>query len=196
MAESMTPVALLLIAMLGFGEFLLFGALAEAYRDIRQIRELTGAVDEPVPIGLGPAQDAQPSQMGLHPDLDHAARAMVIFLESRCGTCRLILTSLNGGIPLGVWLVAIGDSPEAAGQWLRESGFDVTALGRSNLTAVSADAINAGLGVRVTPLAIEIEHGKLLRARSIPSVRQFYNAIPIAMSLAPGELKQEVSGEP
>jgi hypothetical protein len=186
-----SPLVLAIIAVLAVGEFLLFGALAEAYRDIRQLREQTGALDVAMPIDLGAARGAVPSRFGLHEELDSAVRAVVIFLESRCGTCRLIVNSLNGGIPKGMWLVVIAESPAAAIEWLTGAGFEESTLESDRVMVVSAEDMDQHLGVTVTPMALEIEHGQLVRAKSIPSVRQFYNTVPTTFRLAPATLNEE-----
>jgi len=187
-----SPLVLVLIIALGVGQFLLFGALAEAYRDIRQLREQTGALDRVMPIDLGTAHGGTPSRFGLHPDLDSAVRAVVIYLENRCGTCRLIVDSLNGGIPRGMWLVVVTESRAAALEWLTGAGFGESILESGRVMAVPAQDIDQHLGITVTPMALEIENGRLVRATSIPSVRQFYNAVPTTISLAPPTLNQEV----
>ena len=49
------------IAVLAVGEVRLFGALAEAYRDIRQIREHANVIDKSTPVDLGQAYNQVPS---------------------------------------------------------------------------------------------------------------------------------------
>jgi hypothetical protein len=112
----------LLVAVLGAGEFLLFGALAEAYRDIRQLREQGGVVDTPVPVDLGGHLGSLASSVGMVPDLDATSRATVVYVDKRCGTCQMIMASLGGGIPNGLWLAVIASSAAEAYEWLGEAG--------------------------------------------------------------------------
>lgn len=184
-AEMGTSVLFVITGLLAVGEFLLFGALAEAYRDIRQLREQTGAIDQPLPVELGSARDEPPSSFGLPPELDGAVRAVVVYVDSRCGTCRTIVSSLNGGIPNGVWLNVIADSSDEAFAWLGEEGFEEGRGAANRVIVASVGHVEQHLGVRVTPLAIEIENGRLARARTIPSVRQFYSMVPTTLTLAP-----------
>lgn len=181
----LTSILFVLVALLAVGQFLLFGALAEAYRDIRQLRESFGLIDKAMPVDLGKVRDAAPSSLGLHPDLDSAVHAVVVYLESRCGTCRMIVSSLNGGIPNGIWLVVIAESPQAAFDWLAEANISPDSPAARRVMISSADEVDRHLGVRLTPLAIEIEHGRLERAKTIPSARQFYALVPTTFSLAP-----------
>jgi hypothetical protein len=77
-------------------------------------------------------------------------------------------------------------------EWLTGAGFEEGILESDHVMAVTAKDIDQHLGITVTPMALEIEHGRLVRAKSIPSVRQFYNAVPTTISLAPPTPNQEV----
>jgi len=182
-SEMAISILFVLVALLAIGVFLLFGALAEAYRDIRQLREAAGITDQPTPVDLGKVRDATPSSLGLHPDLDSAVHAVVVYLESRCGTCRTILGTLNGGIPNGIWLVVIAESAAEASEWLAEAAIEGHSPAGRRVMISSAEEVERNLGVRLTPLAIEIENGRLVRARTIPSARQFYALVPTTFSL-------------
>lgn len=174
------------VAILAIGEFLLFGALAEAYRDIRQIREASGALDTPMPVDLGHLAGRAPSSCHLDPQLDSAVGAVAVFLEKHCNTCNMILRSLTGGIPTGLWLVIISESVDDALIWLRSAG---VALGEDGsaphrLIVLSRQQVESTFGEVVTPLAIEIQNGRLMWARTVPSVRQFYALVPPVLSLS------------
>jgi hypothetical protein len=184
-----TAVLFTIIAVLAIGEFLLFGALTEAYRDIRQIREVSGLLDRPMPVDLGQAQDMPPSSLGLASDLDSAVRAVAVYLDNRCGTCRSILSSVNGGIPEGIWFVVIAESPEKAFAWLGDAGITEDSPAARRVMVTTPDEAERHLGVIATPLAIEIEHGRLTRARIVPSIRQFYALVPATKTLAPHTLE-------
>lgn len=90
----------------------------------------------------------------------------------------MIVNSLNGGLPNGIWLVVISDSREQAFGWLREAGFDEESPPAHRVTVSSAEDVDKHLGVQVTPLAIDIENGRLTHARTVPSLRQFYALVP------------------
>jgi hypothetical protein len=191
-AEVVTSILLAIIAVLAIGEFLLFGALAEAYRDIRQIREQADLTDRATPVDLGRAYNQAPSEVGLHSELDSAARAVVVYIDKRCGTCQMIASSLNGGVPRGVWLAVVSESTDEAFEWLAETGISPDSEPGRRVMAISPDEVERHLGQMVpTPLAIEIENGRLVRAKGVPSVRQFYSLVPTLITLAPAE--QEVS---
>lgn len=188
-----TSILFAIIAVLAIGEFLLFGALAEAYRDIRQIREQADIIDRASPVELGRAYNQAPSEIGLRAELDSAARAVVVYIDRRCGTCQMIAGSLNGGLPRGVWLAVVSESADEAFEWLAEAAAITpeSEPGR-RVIAISADEVERHLGQVPTPLAIEIENGRLARAKGIPSVRQFYALIPTVITLS-APAKQEVS---
>jgi hypothetical protein len=181
-----TSLLLAAVSVLAVGEFLLFGALAEAYRDIRQLRDASGVVDSPTPVELGHVMGSKPSDCGLDPALDAAVGAVTVFLERRCSTCDMILRSLNGHIPAGMWLALVTDSADDAVAWLRGSGMAVEKddLVRERIMIFSPAQVQRNIGDIMTPLAMEIEHGRLLRAKTVPSVRQFYALIPTILSIS------------
>lgn len=181
---------LLLLILLAVGEFLLFGALAEAYRDIRQLREYNGALDKPVPVDLAEHLGSEASSVGMSPDLDLRPRATVVYLDRRCGTCQMIMSSLGGGIPNGLWLSVIADSAEEAATWLAEGGIKEGSESADRVMVATPADVEKHLGALVTPLAIEIEHGRLARAKTVPSVRQFYALLPTQLSVKPAELER------
>lgn len=194
MVDLITSLLLAVVAVLAIGEFLLFGALAEAYRDLRQIREAAGLLDSPMSVDLGRVTGTKPSSCGLDPTLDSAVGAVTVFLDKSCTTCNMILTGLDGHIPAGMWLTVISDSADRAVSWLRDSGIAVTtdSLAHQRVMVLSQDQVHRNIGDIVTPLAVEIENGLLTRARTVPSVRQFYALIPTILSLS-GTLEQGVS---
>lgn len=187
-----TSILFAIIAVLAVGEFLLFGALAEAYRDIRQIREQADIIDRASPVELGRAYNQAPSEIGLTAELDSAARAVVVYIDKRCGTCQMIAGSLNGGIPRGMWLAVVAESADEAFEWLAESAITPESEPGRRVIAISPGEVERHLGQVPTPLAIEIENGRLVRAKGIPSVRQFYSLVPTVITLS-APAKQEVS---
>jgi hypothetical protein len=181
----MVAVLTCIVSVLAIGEFLLFGALAEAYRSLRQIRESTGLLDNPTPVDLGAALHKSPSECGLPPELDSAVHAVAVFLDKRCRTCSMILESLSGGIPRGIWLVLIAASSDDALRWLSESGAGQVGDAASRVVPMSTTEVESHLGGLVTPLAIEIEGGRLARGLTVPSIRQFYALVPTILTLSP-----------
>lgn len=185
-----TSILFAIIAVLAIGEFLLFGALAEAYRDIRQIREQADVIDRATPVDLGRAYNQAPSEVGLHAELDSATRAVVVYIDKRCGTCRMIANSLSGGVPRGVWLAVVSESAHEAFEWLAEAAISPDSEPGRRVKVISPSEVERHLGQVPTPLAIEIENGRLVRAKGVPSVRQFYSLVPTLITLsAPAEQK-------
>ncbi len=174
------------VAILAIGEFLLFGALAEAYRDIRQIREASGLLDTPMPVDLGHLAGRTPSSCGLDSNLDSAVGAVTVFLDKHCNTCNMILRGLNGSIPAGMWLVIISESVDDAVTWLRDSGIALVedGLARHRVTVLSRLQVESSFGEVVTPLAVETQNGRLMWAKTVPSVRQFYALVPPVLSFS------------
>ncbi len=147
------------VAILAIGEFLLFGALAEAYRDIRQIREASGLLDTPMPVDLGHLAGRTPSSCGLDSNLDSAVGAVTVFLS---------------------------ESVDDAVTWLRDSGIALVedGLARHRVTVLSRLQVESSFGEVVTPLAVETQNGRLMWAKTVPSVRQFYALVPPVLSFS------------
>ncbi|MDP9258125.1 MAG: hypothetical protein M3Q31_16465 [Actinomycetota bacterium] len=183
--------ALAVIALLAAGEFLLFGALTEAYRDIAQLRHDTGTIDRLTPVDLGPALNGLPSAYGLDPSLDAASKALALFVDRKCGTCKIILRSLNGSLPLGVVLTMFADSHDEGEEWLSVNGFGHDRLAELPISIVTPGWSNP-LGIDVTPLAIEIEHGRIARASTVPSARRFYSLVPSPYQLGKNHPDEQV----
>jgi len=183
-ADVLTSILFILVAVLAVGEFLLFGALAEAYRGIRQLTEHPGTVGRYNPVDLGIAMGKRPSEVGMDPELDSAVGASVVYLANRCGTCRTIISSLSGGFPQGIWLMIIAESSGEAFGWLRDGGLSEESPAASRITVVSSGDIEKYFGNHITPLAIEIENGRLARAKTVGTVKQFYALVPSTLTLA------------
>jgi hypothetical protein len=105
----------------------------------------------------------------------------------------MIASSLNGGVPRGIWLAVVSESPHEAFEWLAEAAISPDSESGRRVMAISPDEVERHLGEMVpTPLAIEIENGRLVRAKGIPSVRQFYSLVPTLITLS-ATAEQEVS---
>lgn len=186
----MTPLLLACVGLLTIGEFLLFGALAEAYRDIAQLRELSGMTDRLMPADLGEAYAGRPSEYGLDETLDHIHDGLALFVDTRCGTCRAIVESMKGAVPSGVSMMIMARSPEDAIEWLQARGFDLVAAD-GRIRILQDDDPNP-LNVHVTPLAVRIEDGRIARADNIPSVRRFHGLVESLSSARNDVVKREV----
>lgn len=182
-----TSILFVIVAVLAIGEFLLFGALAEAYRSIRQLTDHPAAAGRYVPVDLGDALGKAPSSVGMPAELDAAVSAFIVYIANRCGTCRTIVSSLSGGLPPGVWLAVIAESPAEAFAWLGEGGISEDSPATQRIAVVTSAVIEEHFGRHITPLAIEIENGRLVRAKTVGSVKQFYSLVPSTLTLAAPE---------
>ena len=96
----------------------------------------------------------------------------------------MIVSSLNGGVPRGVWLVVIAENTQKALEWLAEAAINPDSEPGRRVMVTTANEVERNLGQGLTPLAIEIENGGLVGARRVPSVRQFYSMVPTLISLS------------
>lgn len=143
-------------------------ALIDQYRGLLQIRASLGLVDSSKEIDLAAVRDrVTPSSLGLPAAVEAESRAVVVFLSTHCSTCLAIASGLGGHVRSPLWLVVEGLSPETAEKWLSGVG-----LSHERVLQDSDGAIAERLSLDVVPSALVFERGELVRAATLPSIRQ------------------------
>ncbi len=174
----MATTALIAVGVLAVLVFVLYGALLEALRDVRQIRDALGILDRPMDVDIGAAAGTAPGSHGLPRQLDDAKAALVLFLSDRCTTCRILAATLGSGtLPAGLWIVIEATSSRAAAEFVAAHGL-TPGLEDERVTVDSAGAIAGRLGLNTTPVAYRIENGVLKDAATVPSIRYLASVIP------------------
>lgn len=142
-------------------------ALIDQYKGLLQIRRTIGLIDEPRTLELPVSVDALTLEgTGLPNVLLNAPVALVLFLSTKCTTCRSIAMDLRGRVPAPLWLVVEGPEP-AREQWLREVG-----LSKEQLIDGGASELSKRLNLHVYPAGVVVEHGRVTKAQTLPSFRQ------------------------
>jgi len=173
MAEPMTVV----VSLLALLTFVLFGVVIELFRDVRQLRDVTGILDRPLEVDVGDVAGTKPSAYGLPSVLDSAAAALVLFLSDRCGTCHALAAGFNRGLPSGVWVVLEAQSPSSTQEFL--SAYELTQQSTDGRLSVDvAGTIAEKLGLRTTPVGFRVENGRFVRATTVPSTRYLTSILP------------------
>lgn len=165
----MTAVVILVVAALALIVLLLFGATIELHRQILQLRQYVGFVDETRSISIN--SDVAPDDLPLPAltDLANDERAVVLVLSNGCTTCNDIAANLDmSGMPqrLAV-LIEAGTAADAA-YWLEAHELTFS----RQMVYDDFGLIAQRVGVSVTPAAIKIEGGIILGAITVPSARQ------------------------
>jgi len=143
-------------------------ALIDQYKGLLQIRASLGLIDTPKHLELPPVTaPLSPSDLGLPAHLDQQDRAIVVFLSTKCVTCRTIGSSLHGQVPNPMWVVVEGPSLRACDQWLAEVG-----LSKERVTPDADGGIARQLDLEVVPAAAIFENGAFRFAQTLPSFRQ------------------------
>ena len=174
-----------IVALLAIGEFLLFGAVAEAYRDIRQMREQSGLIDRPMPVELGQAQDQPPSLIGLNPSLTRSSRRSRSTWTAAAGPVSRSSAASAAACPRRSGWSSSTSRPRRRSPGWAAPGCRPGLPAASRVSWASPESVERNLGGVATPLAIDIEHGRLVRAKIITSVRQFYALVPATRTLVP-----------
>lgn len=181
----MATIAMFAIALLAILVFVLLGALLEMYKDIRQLRDVSGILDRPLNVDIGPVAGTRPSEHGLPPVLDSAGSALVLFLSDRCGTCHSIAASFDSSmtsLPSGLWIVLEGRNDESVHDFLNSCALkNMTSDGRVMIDVMGEIARRIGLDA--SPVGFRVEEGRLTSATSVPSKRYLNSILPKPLRL-------------
>lgn len=176
--------ALMIVAgVLGLLVFMLFAAVVELYRDVRQLREVAGILDRPLDVDLGTVAGTKPSTYGLPTALDSETGAIVLFLSDRCGTCHALAAALDGNLPSGLWLVFEGRSPRSTHEFLASKNL-MSAIPTGRLSIDPAGKIAERIGLRTTPVGFRVENGRIVAATTVPSMRYLSSILPNRVQLS------------
>jgi len=173
----MATTALIAVGVLSLLMFVLFGALLESLRDVRQIRDALGILDRPIDVDIGAAAGTAPSSHGLPRELDEAKSGLVLFLSDKCATCRILAATVGGTMPAGLWIVVEATSGQAAAEFVEAYGM-TPRVEDGRVTLDSSGAIAGRLGLNMTPVAYRIENGVFKDAGTVPSTRYLASIIP------------------
>ena len=188
----MVTLALILVAVLAALNFLMFGALVELFKDVRQLRDIVGVLDRPLDLSIGRVAETPPSQYGLPNAIDAEKAALVLFLSDKCSTCRILAASLKQGVPPGLWVVIEAGTRGAAQAFLE--AFDLDKKQADGRVLVDVDgAIASRIGLDTTPVGFHVKNGRFVNATTVPSVRYFQSIVPAPVPLKPALIASEIA---
>jgi hypothetical protein len=168
---------LIAVAVLALLVAVLFGALLEMNRDVRQLRDAVGILDRPLTVDIGPVTGTRPSAHGLPWALDSATSAIVLFLSERCGTCRSLAAGLGRPLPTGLWVVLEARNTGSAAAFL--DAYGLTGIAPDGRIVVDVAGEIAGrIGLDTTPVGFCVENGVPTGATTVPSSRYFTSILP------------------
>jgi hypothetical protein len=168
----MTAALAIIVVLLFAGLLLLFGAVLELHRQVHQIRQHAGLLDEARVVNH--ARDVLRSAV---PGFDATmaepdARSAVLLLSDTCSTCYEISGSL-GAFLVPELVVVIATRSEEAGQlWLEEQGL----TGFANVF-VDDGKVADQLDLHVVPSVVRFQGLNALSATTVPSVRQLKTTV-------------------
>ena len=165
------------VGVLALVTFVLFGVVIELYRDVQQLREVSGILDRPLEVDLGEVAGTRPSTYGLPAALDSVGSSIVLFLSDRCGTCHALAAGFNGALPPGLWIVLEARNPDSTNEFLRSYKLTATTTAGRLLVDV-AGTIAGQIGLRTTPVGFRVENGRLVGATTVPSTRYLASILP------------------
>ena len=190
----MNTIILLMLAIIAIVLFVMASAGVEMYRDIRQLREVSGILDTPLNIDIGQVAQKAPSDYGLPFVLDEQVAAIVLFLNERCNPCRSIAASFDASakyLPNGLWIVLEGRTDEVARQFLNSTPLkDLQSDGRVFID--SGGEIARRIGLEASPVGFRIENGKISIATTVPSSRYLLSILPHSLRLKEPDNNKEL----
>lgn len=173
MAQTLT----LAVGVLALLTFALCGVVIELFRDVRQLREISGILDRPLDVDLEDVAGTSPSVHGLPAALDAAPSAIILFLSDRCATCHALAGGFNGLLAPGLWVVLEARSHQSAEEFLARYELTATSTGGRLLVDV-AGRIAESIGLRTTPVGFRVQNGRIVSATTVPSKRYLTSILP------------------
>jgi hypothetical protein len=159
-------------------------AIVEVFSQLAELRAASNLDDEPMQLdehlGLD-GREFSVASLGLPREVSKFSEALVVFLHSRCGTCRAIADAFREGVPDRVWIVIPEDDIR------RVSSFEALASSSRRVVADTSDGVAATLGMDVTPSVITLRYGVVEHAFGISTPKQVFGFIP-----SEGALGEEV----
>lgn len=170
----MVTVLLIAVAALALLVALLFAALVEMYRDLRQVRDAIGILDRPINIDIGDVAGTRPGAHGLPKALDSAGNAILLFLSEKCATCHHLAAGLPKPLPPALWVVFEARTAASAAALLERYGI----ASHPRVIPDAGGELAARLGLNITPAGFRIENGIITFATSVPSTRYLSSILP------------------
>jgi hypothetical protein len=144
---------------------LLFGAVLEFQRQLHQIRQHMGLIDQSIDVqfAIGISMDDLPEAVATGATIQRSA---ILLLSDTCSTCYEISKSLGKHLIPGLTVVIAVRDIDLGRTWLEEhglTGFDNVVLDQGE----TADALE----LHTTPSIVRFEDGKAVSATTVPSIR-------------------------
>lgn len=175
----MATLTLIAVGIISLVLVVVLRAQLEMFRDVRQLRHAAGIMDRPLDVGIEAIAGTAPSEYGLPEALDSAPNALLLFFSDKCLTCRVIASSLNQSLPLGIWVLAQARDAAAA-----ENFIDITGMvPHERVIQDLGGEIANRLGIDVSPVGFRIENGRFASATTVPSIRYLESIAPKPIKL-------------
>jgi hypothetical protein len=177
----MSTLGLVLIAIAGTGLTLLVltccGALVEVFQQLEQVRTTIKLDDKPIPLELR-SGGTSVTDLGLPPVLAEIPEMILIFLSSKCVTCKSIAHAFRGGAPERVWFILETD---ADGRKELSAALSTT---ESRIVWDKTGQIAKVAGIDITPSVVTLSYGAIVRAYAVSSAHQVFALIPTVLPAA------------
>ena len=160
-------IAALILAIFGLiAALLLFGALVEIYRQVDQLRQQAGLMDEPISLDFDSTASLEAiGEPAIWEGAQHNGRFVVLVLSTSCTTCAAVASGLpRKRTPNLVCLVVAGREEEALA-WMTQQGLEHGPYARADIRG----RISERFGLSTSPVAIRFEGTRPVGATTVPS---------------------------
>jgi len=141
-------------------------ALTDQYHTLELVRRALDLQDNPEPLSI-PTGNLDTAPLGLPSSLATASHATVLFLSTKCGTCRKIAAGLRDQRVDQLHVVLVSPSRHEGETWLESAG-----LSGSMVTIDEGERISSWFGLSTTPAAFVLQQGEVVLGQTVPSSRQ------------------------
>lgn len=154
-------------------------AVVELFRDLEQVRQLSGYVDTPGEVDLPSAVGRDLPGLGF-PDSWAGHDGLVVVLSPTCAMCYALGEHVARDPAPAVRVLFTNGSKRDHTRFCAE-----TDLPPDGVLFDEGGRIADALGLRLSPAALVVEAGVLARAASVPSPRALRSLVPAASSRVP-----------
>lgn len=169
----MTTAALIAAVVVGVFLALMFGALVELYRQVDQLRQQAGLVDQTTPVSFDESVTLPELGLPLTDSTRPEERFAILFLSVSCTTC----ADVARGLPLkrspNLATVVEAETEEIALGWLDK----VHLRADQRVLFDAGSRLATTLGISTTPSAVKFVGTRAVSASTVPSKRQLHEVL-------------------
>ena len=145
----------------------LAAATLEMYRSLQQVQQALHLTDENQEVDISELSTRDLHELGF-PKVLVDQKHVVLFVSPKCGTCETLMRGLAGTVPSYLSIVVACPTLDEGSEWIARFGFQPNA----HLYLDAGSVMTSEIGIRITPLALLTQEGRVEKAVTVPSLRK------------------------